>query len=90
MLVLVNFLLTLLMEDSWAETETKKHPTGKRNLQEVKDYIEIHFTEKITLDELAEHFFINKYYLTRVFKEQFGMSISQYIMQLRIALMMKK
>lgn len=79
-------LLTLLMEDSWAETDTKKHPTGKRNLQDVKDYIDMHFTDKITLDELAEHFYINKFYLTRVFKEQFGMSISQYIMQLRITM----
>ena len=62
----------------------QKHPTGKRNLQDVKDYIDMHFTEKIMLDDLSERFFINKYYLTRIFREQFGMPISQYIMQLRI------
>ena len=82
----LSALLTLLMEDSWADTETQKHLSGKRNLQDVKDYIDKHFTEKITLDELAELFYINKFYLTRVFKEQFGMSISQYIMQLRITM----
>lgn len=77
-------LLTLLMEDSWAPAAESKNPTGKRNLQDVKEYIDIHFNEKILLDELADHFYINKYYLTRVFKEQFGLSISHYIMQQRI------
>lgn len=80
----LSSLLTLLMEDSWAPFDTQKHPAGKRNLQDVKNYIDIHFTEKITLNELSEQFYINKYYLTRIFKEQFGMPISQYIMQLRI------
>lgn len=80
----LSSLLTLLMEDSWAPSDNQKHPTGKRNLQDVKDYIDMHFTEKIMLDDLSERFFINKYYLTRIFREQFGMPISQYIMQLRI------
>ncbi len=77
-------LLTLLMEDSWNSSTETKHPTGKRNLQDVKNYIDLHFNEKILLDDLAETFFINKFYLTRIFKEQFGTSISQYITQLRI------
>lgn len=77
-------LLTLLMQDSWGSSPETKHPAGKRDLQDVKEYIDLHFTQKITLDELAENFFINKFYLTRVFKEQFDMSISRYIMLQRI------
>ena len=77
-------LLTLLMEDSWAPASENKHPTGRRSLQDVKEYIDLHFNEKILLDDLADRFYINKYYLTRVFKEQFGLSISHYIMQKRI------
>ncbi len=80
----LSSLLTLLMEDSWAPAQENKNPTGKRNLQDVKEYIDVHFNEKLLLDDLAEQFFINKYYLTRVFKEQFGLSISHYIMQQRI------
>lgn len=80
----LSSLLTLLMEDSWSPAKENKNPTGKRNLQDVKEYIDIHFNEKLLLDDLAEQFFINKYYLTRVFKEQFGLSISHYIMQQRI------
>lgn len=82
---LLASLLTLLMEESRLPASTNtKNPAGKRNLQEVKEYIDIHFSEKIMLEELAEAFFINKYYLTRIFKEQFGLSISRYILQQRI------
>lgn len=80
----LSSLLTMLMEDSWAPSKESKNPTGKRNLQDVKEYIDVHFKEKLLLNDLAEQFFINKYYLTRVFKEQFGLSISHYIMQQRI------
>ncbi len=78
-------LLTLLMEDSWSSGKNKtKNPVGKRDLQDIKNYLDIHFTEKIMLEDLSEKFFINKYYLTRVFKEQFGISIGSYLLQQRV------
>lgn len=80
----LSSLLTYLMEDSWRNAPETKHPAGKRNLQDVKKYIDSHFNEKISLDELADKFFINKFYLTRIFKEQFDVSISRYIMLQRI------
>ena len=36
------------------------------------------------LDELADRFFISKFHLSRVFKEQFGVSIHAYVRNLRI------
>ena len=56
----------------------------KQNLVPIRDYLDAHYTEKISLDALAEQFFISKFYLTRVFKEQFGVSINTYILNLRI------
>lgn len=76
-------LLSYLMEDSWHQN-TSKQNTKKQNLQQIKDYIDQHYQEKITLDHLSQLFFINKYYLTRVFKEQFGITINTYIQQIRI------
>ena len=77
-------LLTLLMQESW-HPDTARTTAGKRqNLQEIKDYLDTHFAEKITLDALAERFYINKFYLTRVFKEQFGQTVTNYLVQLRI------
>lgn len=80
----ITNLLTLLMEESW-NPKISRHPSAhKRDLQLVKDYLDLHYQKKITLDNLAEQFFINKFYLTRIFKEQFGVSVTGYLMQVRI------
>ena len=50
----------------------------------IRDYLDAHYTEKLSLDELADQFFISKFYLTRVFKEQFGVSVNTIILNLRI------
>lgn len=77
-------LLTFLMEESWHPGHAQITGGKKQNLQEIKDYLDTHYREKITLDVLAERFYINKFYLTRVFKEQFGQSVTNYLVQLRI------
>lgn len=79
----LNRLCTLLMEQSWNPEEATTAPK-KLSVAEVKEYLEQHYAEKITLDDLSKQFFINKYYLTRVFKEQFGQSITAYLTSLRI------
>ena len=53
-------------------------------LEKVKIYLDEHFTEKISLDDLSDRFFINKYYLTRIFKETYGVTISHYVLFRRI------
>ena len=77
-------LLTLLMQESWHPDAARATGTKRQNLQEIKDYLDAHFAEKITLDALAERFYIKKFYLTRVFKEQFGQTVTGYLMQQRI------
>lgn len=77
-------LLTLLMEEN-EEPEISKHNSPhKRELQNVKNYLDTHYAEKIKLDKLAKEFYINKFYLTRIFKEQFGISVTGYLLQIRI------
>lgn len=41
-------------------------------------------TADITVDQLSTDFYINKYYLTKVFKEQYGQSITAYLLNVRI------
>lgn len=77
-------LLTLLMEESWDPERALCASAKKQSLQQVKDYLEEHYRERISLDQLAERFFINKYYLTRIFKEQFGVSVGSYLAQIRV------
>lgn len=77
-------LLTLLMQESWNPDFASEGSPKRQNFLQVRSYLEEHFTEKITLDELSSRFYINKFYLTRIFKEQFGLSINAYLQQLRI------
>ena len=77
-------LLTLLMEESRSPASPALISSGKRNLIEVRNHLDAHYTEKISLDELSETFYINKFYLTRLFKEQFGVSINTYLLGQRI------
>lgn len=76
-------LCTLLMEQSWHPEDAVTAPK-KMSVVEVKEYLEQNYASRITLDSLSSRFYINKYYLTRVFKEQYGMSITAYLTSLRI------
>lgn len=84
-------LLTLLAEHGLMAGQTgerdafRQGGSAKRqNLQAVKEYLDEHFDQKVTLDLLAELFYINKFYLTRIFKEQFGETVTAYLLQVRI------
>ncbi len=79
----LSALLTELMKEGWHPDKKHAHSSPKRNLTEIKDYINSHYTQKITLDDLAGRFFINKFYLSRLFKEQFDISVNNYLLQVR-------
>lgn len=53
-------------------------------MKSVLEYIDSHFTENINLDDISTAFYINKYYLTREFKKEYGETIFQHIIQRRI------
>ena len=80
---LLNQLLVLLMEESWnpKEDDSKRQ---KKSMLPIKVYLDEHYREKIVLDELSDKFYVNKYYMTRLFKEQYGVSINSYIQRLKI------
>lgn len=79
----LNILCTLLMEQSWHPEESKS-VYKKTSVADVKEYLDQNYSFRITLDDLAARFYINKYYLTRIFKRQYGQSISTYLTSLRI------
>ncbi len=79
----LNRLCTLLMEQSWHPGKVVTAPK-KMSVVDVKEYLDLNFSSRITLDDLASRFYINKYYLTRVFKEQCGQSITAYLQNVRI------
>lgn len=79
----LSMLLTMLMEESW-HPEDSTVSKKRMELTKLKEYLDEHYTEKISLDELAARFFINKYYLTKIFKETYGTTINSYLIAKRI------
>ena len=47
-------------------------------------YLNDHYREDITLDDLAEKFYISRSYLTRIVKETTGITVVQYLTVVRI------
>lgn len=76
-------LLVLIMAESW-HPEDATTAKKKASVADVKEYLDREYGSKITLDSLANQFYINKYYLTKVFKEQYGQSITNYLLNVRI------
>lgn len=67
------------------ESPNKEGREGKyATVYAVSDYVSAHFCEEITLDQLANRFFISKYYLSRSFREVTGLGIREYVNLLRV------
>lgn len=48
------------------------------------DYIKEHFSEKLSLDDVAQHVHLSKSYLSRIFKEELNSTFTSYTNKIRI------
>ena len=62
------------------ETEKIKNKT----LQSIVAYINDNFWKDLSVQNIADHFFVNMSYLCQIFKKETGYTITEYINQLRI------
>lgn len=53
-------------------------------VERILEYINHHYTDKITLDQLAGETFLSKHHICRLFKKYIGYTINQYITMKRI------
>lgn len=79
----LSSLLVEIMKESW-HPEEKRHASKRASVLEVKEWIDGHYAENITLEDLSTRFYINKYYLSKSFKAQFGQTINAYLTTVRI------
>ena len=84
-------LLRLLVELGRARqrndalTESPMMPRSDRICQIIR-YIDGHLTEDLDIDQLAQHFFISKFHMMRLFRQEMGTTIHLYITQKRLML----
>lgn len=78
LLVTINRLAS--QQGSWTEEENHTNQA----VEQVMGYVNLHYNEPLTLDMLAEQFFVSKYHLSRQFQQQMGTSIYHYIQKKRL------
>lgn len=54
--------------------------------QKLITYIESHIEEDLSLEHLAHEFYVSKYHISHVFKENIGLSVYQYILKKRLSI----
>lgn len=57
---------------------------SSRTVDQVVDYINLHYGEALSLDSLANQFYVSKYHLSHVFQRQMGTSLYRYIQKKRL------
>lgn len=78
---LINILHMIMSETVYPESSKKNK---KYNLDEIKKYLDDNYNKDISLDQLSNQFYINKFYLTRAFKDKYGQTINSYVSSKRI------
>lgn len=58
---------------------------GRERVQKASDYILQHYKEEITLEDLADHLYLSRAYISRSFPRYFGVSFLEYVTQVRLA-----
>jgi len=79
----LSTLLTLILSESW-HPKDRAQITKRQSVEKVRLFIEENYREKITLDNLASRFYIDKFYLGKSFKDQFELTITIYLQNIRI------
>lgn len=81
-------LLRLLVEIGREQANSLQTPSptvpGDTRIAQLMDYIRTHATEDLSIDALAEHFYMSKYHMMHLFRDETGQSIYGYLTQQRL------
>ncbi|MDD4850921.1 MAG: AraC family transcriptional regulator [Gemmiger sp.] len=82
----VQALVQLLLARALPCLELKKNNVEDAPgiISQLMAYLGEHFREPLSLDELAAHFSVSKYYLSRLFSSRIGLSLPQYLNECRL------
>jgi AraC-like DNA-binding protein len=82
--LLVNGLILDINRTIYEQSNPDAPRASHSLYQNILAYIENHLEDELSLDLLAEEFYVSKYHIAHVFKENLGMSVHQYITKKRL------
>ena len=81
----MEILIIRLMRSTGLSVPTEpQNSVGNHQCAAVRRYIDHHFKESLTLDQLAEEAHMNKFYLSHAFKQEYGVSPINYMISRRL------
>ena len=82
----VSDLLMNINRSAYESKHSIKVKTEASLYEKLISYIDSHLTDDLSLDVLAEEFFVSKYHISHIFKENMGISIHKYVIKKRLNL----
>ena len=77
-------IIRLMRSTSLAVQSEPQVISGNRQCAVARRYIDLHFKEPLTLEQLADEVHMNKYYLSHAFKREYGVSPINYMISRRV------
>lgn len=71
-------------DQAGGESELEQLGSSAALVTSVTDYLNLHYNETLSLDQLAERFFVSKYHLSHAFSQQVGTSVYRYVQKKRL------
>src|SRR5699024_5189251 len=85
-----DILLILIRRFKQKGTIQEKVDTRDPRLMQIIHFIKENYDQKITLEDVAEKFYLSYSYLSRYFKEKIGVGFNRYLMNIRLKHSMKE
>lgn len=91
-LIQILCLIGRYQKQEWEEEEKKKVAVGcsfqsvnkKYIIEKITEYMESHYMEKISLDQIADNMYLSSYYISKIFKKETGDTPINYLISLRM------
>lgn len=80
--------LNTLLDESARSVTSKVNSYNNKSiklvLRKAVEYLHAHYSEQVTLNEVAEHTFVSTYYISRMFKREMGKNFVDYLNEIRV------
>lgn len=73
-----------MLHDVVKSVREKQNVDSKKFVEESIQYMKAHYAEEISLEKVANRFFLNQTYFSRLFKQYTGSTFTDYLIELRM------
>ncbi|MDQ0494522.1 response regulator transcription factor [Paenibacillus brasilensis] len=63
---------------------TPSHSPNNPTIRDIARYLDAHYDEDISLQDMASRFYLSREYISRKFKQEYGVNLSDYLCRIRM------